>query len=101
MSAKQKDVGSSPAHDQYIYCAGVFRLGDTFFRKFLKCLQRVPPSFLYFFAKVWMFKPPKGLLLHFSTLCDLPETKKIRKKISKKSFNKIRNFFDFFFTRVL
>ena len=36
-------------------------------------------------------KLPKGPLLHFSALCDLPETKKNRRKISKKM-----DFFQFF-----
>ena len=37
-------------------------------------------------------KLPKGPLLHFSALCDLQETKKIRQRIHKK----FDNFFQFF-----
>ena len=41
-SAKQKDMGSSPALDQNFFVQIFFRLCETFFRKYL---QRVHPSF--------------------------------------------------------
>ena len=99
MSAKQKDVGSSPAHDQKLFCAGFFRLGETFFRKFFKCLPRAPPSVFSILQKNVCSKTPKCPLLHFSALCNLPETKKIQEKNFKKF--KIGLFFIFFLTRVL
>ena len=43
--AKQKDVGSSPALDPNIFCAGYFGFGRLFSRKFFKCLQRIPSFF--------------------------------------------------------
>ena len=46
-----------------------------------------PPSFFPILQKNRCSKTPKGPLLHFSALCDLPETKK---------FQKIRIFFQFF-----
>ena len=58
MSAKQKDVGSSPAHDQKFFVQ-FFWLGETF-RKFLKCLQRVPPDFFPILQKNVCSKTPKG-----------------------------------------
>ena len=36
-----------------------FRLSETFFRKFFKCLQRVPPSFFPIFPKNGCSKTPK------------------------------------------
>ena len=45
MSTKQKDVGSSAAHDQKFFVQ-VFRLCETFFRKLFKFLPRV---LLHFF----------------------------------------------------
>ena len=41
-------------------------------------------------------KTPKGPLLHFSALCDVPETKKNSKKISKIQNSKKSDFFLFF-----
>ena len=101
MSAKQKDVGSSPAHDQKnVLCRFFFRLVRPFSANFLN-VSKGSPFILSYFAKEWMFKnsqrPP---CIHFSALCDLPETKKNRKKIRKK-IQKNRIFFNFFFTRVL
>ena len=46
MSAKQKDVGSSRAHDQTFFVQ-VFLLCETFLHKLFKYLQRVP---LHFFS---------------------------------------------------
>ena len=45
----------------------------------------VPPINFWYFATEWMFKKSQSVpLLHFSALCDLPETsKKFRKKIRK------------------
>ena len=83
MSAKQKDLGSSPAMTK-IFCAGFLQLGETFFRNFFKCLQRAPFIFPLFCKRMDVQKLPKDPLLYFSALCDLPETKKnseIKKKI--------------------
>ena len=69
MSAKQKDVGSSLALDQNFLCM-LFRLCETFSANFFNVSKGSPFNFLYF-ATEWM---------HFSVLCDLPETSnKIRK----------------------
>ena len=57
-----------------------FRLSETFFRKLFKGLQRVPSSFFPIFPKNGCSKNPKCPLLHLSSLCDLPGTKKISKK---------------------
>ena len=47
------------------------------FRNFFECLHSVPPSIFFLFCKRMDFqKLPKGPLLHFLALCDLPETKK-------------------------
>ena len=52
-----------------------------FFRKYL---QRVHPSFfLSILQKMDVQRLPECPLLHVSALCDLPETKKIRKKFKK------------------
>ena len=64
-----------------IFCAVFFRLCDTFFRSFFYCLQRVPFHFFQFCKRMDVQKLPKAPLLHFSALCDLPETKKNSKKI--------------------
>ena len=81
MSAKQKDVGSSPAQDQNFLCR-FFRLCETFFRK---CLQRVPLHFFSYVAKEWMFKnsqrPP---FYYFRDSATYRRPKNTRKKISKK-----------------
>ena len=70
-----------------IFCAGFFGFVILFFRKFFYCLQRVPLHFFLFCKNMDGQKLPKAPLLHFSALCDLPETKKI---------SKIRIFFQFF-----
>ena len=92
MSAKHKDVGSSFAHDQKNFCACFFRLGETFSANFLNVSKRSPLHFFLFCKRMVVQKLPKAPLLHFSALCDLPETK----KISKKNFQKIQIFFQFF-----
>ena len=70
MSAKQKDVGSSPAHDQK-YCVHVFfGLVRLFFHKFFKCLQRVPLPFFPFCQRMVVQKRPKAplyILRHYAT----------------------------------
>ena len=101
MSAKRKDVGSSPAPDQKVFCAGFLRLCETFFRKFFKCLQRAPFIFFLFCKKMDVQNLPKAPLLHFSALCDLPETKKKSKENREKNSKKKTIFFNFFLTRVL
>ena len=99
MSAKQKDVASSAAHDQKFFVQAFFGLVRLFFRIFfIKCLQRVPPSFFPYFAKEWMFKnsqrPPFDIFRHYATY---RRPKKSKKKIQKK----FDFFFNFFLTRVL
>ena len=77
------------------FCRFFFGLVRLFFANCLNVSKRSPFIFSYF-AKEWMFKnsqrPP---FLHFSALCDLPETKKISKKIWK-NVQKNRFFFQFF-----
>ena len=63
-----------------------FRLSETFFRKFFKCLQRVPLHFFLFFQRNGCSKTLKCPLLHLSALCDLPRTKKNQKNFKKKFF---------------
>ena len=88
MSAKQKDVGSSPAHDQKMF----FGFVGLFFANFFKCLQRVP---LHFFAKEWMFKNSQRPPFTFFGTMQLTGDKKNRKKIRKNSKNS-DYFFNFF-----
>ena len=53
----------------------------------------VPLQFFFYFAKEWMFKnSQRAPLLHFSALCNLPETKMNFDKI----FEKTGIFFQFF-----
>ena len=85
MSAKQKDVGSSPAHDKIFLCR-FFRLGETF-RKFFKCLQRDPLHFFPILQKNGCSKTPKGPPFTFFGTMRLTGDQKISKK--------------FFLTRVL
>ena len=92
MSAKQKDAGSSPAHDQKFFCAGFFRLGETFFANLLNISKGSPLHFFLFCRTMDVRKLPKAHLFNFSALCDLPETK----KNSKKKFEKNGFFFNFF-----
>ena len=97
MSAKQKDVGSSPAHDQKFFCAGFFRLDETFFANFLN-VSKGSPFIFFYFAKLWMFKnsqrPPFYIFRHYATY---RRPKKFRKKIQKNC----DFFFNLFLTRVL
>ena len=67
-----------------------FRLSETF-RKFFKCLQRVPPSFFSYFSKEWMFK--NSQMPPFTFVGTMRLTKDQKK--SKENFKKI-NFFLFF-----
>ena len=85
MSAKQQDVDSSPVHDQKIFCAGFFGFVNFFFANFFNDSKRSPLHFSLFCKTMDVQKLPKGPLLHFSALCDLPETKKIE-KIKKNGF---------------
>ena len=57
-----------------------------FFWKMFSMSPKGPPSYFFLFCS----KIPRGPLLQFSALCDLPETKKIRK------FHKSLIFFQFF-----
>ena len=66
------------------FCAGFFWLGETLFRKFFKCLQRIPHSFSLFCKKMDVQKVSKAPLIRF------------RKWISKQSFKKIGLFFQLF-----
>ena len=51
---------------------------------FIQCLQRPPLFFFLFCKRMDVQKLPKAPLLHFSALCDLPETRKISKTNLKK-----------------
>ena len=91
-----------------------FRLCETFFANFLMS-SKCPPSFFSFLQKNGCSKTPKGPLLHFSALCDLPETKKFKKvekmsdffSIFSRRFSRekcptltVASFFSFFFVRL-
>ena len=96
MSAKQMDVGSSPAHDGKFFVQVFFRLGETVFRKFFKCLQG-SPSFFLFCKRMNVQKLPKAPFYIFRHYVTYRRPKKIRKKFPKNSIF----FFNFFLTRVL
>ena len=68
-----------------------FRLSETFFRKFFKCLQRVPLHFFLFFQRMDVQKLPNA---HFY-ICRHYATYRGPKKF-KKNFKKKFNFFLFF-----
>ena len=90
-SAKQKDMGSRPTLDQKFFVK-VFGFVRLFFRKFFFVFPKGPPFIFFLFCSMDVQKLPKGPVLQFSALLDLPETK----KKSKKKFKKNRNFFQFF-----
>ena len=75
MSAKQKDVGSSLTLDQ-IFCACNFGFVRLFSQIFLMSPKGPPFIFLIFCNRMDVQKILKDPLLHFSALCDLPETSK-------------------------
>ena len=85
MSAKQKDVVPVPPLTKNFLCR-FFWLCETFFAIFLMS-PKGPPSFFLFCKRMDVQKLPKGPLLHFSALYDVPETKKIRKKIKNGIFH--------------
>ena len=84
MSAKQKDVGSSPVHDQKFFVQVFFGLVRLFFANFLNVFKGSPFIFFLFCKRMYVQKLPKAPLLHFSALCDLP--KKFEKKFEKIGF---------------
>ena len=57
MSAKRKDVGSSPAHDQNFFVQVFSRLGETFFNK--NSAKGFSFNFFYVLQQ-WMLKNAKG-----------------------------------------
>ena len=69
MSVKQKDVGSSPAHDQKFFVQVFFRLGETFFRKFF--VSKGPPLHFFLFCKRMyvqkLQKTPFYIFRHYTT----------------------------------
>ena len=101
MSANHKDVGSSPADDQKFFVQ-VFWLCETFFHKFFKCLQRVPPSFFFYFANKWIFnnsqRPHFYIFRHHATYRRPKKNfeKKLERKFRKKIEKKIQEKFYFF-----
>ena len=72
-------MGSSPALDQNFFVQIFFRLCETFFSQISP--KGPPVIFLSILQKMDVQRLPECPLLHVSALCDLPETKKIRKKI--------------------
>ena len=94
MFAKEKDVGLSPAHDQKFFVQVFFRLGETFFRKFLNVSKGAPFIFFYF-AEGCIFKnsqrPPFYIFRHYATY---QRPKKFEKK--SKKIQKNQNFSKFF-----
>ena len=72
--------------DQNFFVQVFFGFAILFFAIFLS--PKGPPFIFSLFCKrMDVQKLPKAPLLHFSGLCDLPETKKISKKNSKKFKN--------------
>ena len=97
MSVKQKDVGSNPAHDQKIFYAGFFRLGETFFRNFL--MSPKPPFIFFLFCKrIDVQKLPKAtfyIFRHYATYRIPKKFKTIFEKNFEKKFQN-SDFFQFF-----
>ena len=81
-------MGSSHALDQNFFVQFFFGFVRLFFANISKGSTR---HFLSILQKMDVQRLPECPLLHVSALCDLPETKKIRKK-----FKKVRNFFPIF-----
>ena len=92
MSAKQEDVGSSPVHDQNFFVQVFFGLVGLFFAIFLNVSIGSPLHFFPTLQKNGYSKTPKGPLLPFSALCDLLETKKIRKRYFEKKIQQNSDF---------
>ena len=94
MSAKQKDVGSSPAHDQFFFVQ-VFSASVRLFSQFFLMSPKGPP-FVFFpiLQKNGYSKIPKGTLFTFFG-------KYSRPKIFENKLSKKFGFFNFFLTRVL
>ena len=92
MSAKQKDVGSSPAHDQEFFVQVFFGLMRLFSQFFLMC-PKDPPFIFSYFAKEWMVKNsqrvPFYIFRHYATY-------RRPNKYFEKKFKKNRIFFQFF-----
>ena len=87
-------MGSSPALDQNFFVQIFFGFVRLYSQIFLMSPEG-PPFIFFLFCSMDVQKLPNDPLLHFSALCDLPETKKFEKK-----FKKIE-FLYFFLTRVL
>ena len=66
-----------------IFIAGFFGFVRLFSQIF-KMSPKGPPSFFSILQNNGCSKTPKGPLLHFSALCDLPETKNFEKKFQEK-----------------
>ena len=101
MSAKQKNVGSSPAHDQNFFVQVFSGLVRLFFRKYFKSVQRAPLLFLPILQKNRCSKTPKGHpFTFFGTMRLTGDRKRFQKhfgkKNSKKNSKKNRIFFQFF-----
>ena len=80
MSANQKDVGSSLTLTNFSSACN-FGFVRLFFRKFFNVSKGSSLQFFDILQQNGRSKIPKGPLLHFLALCDLPETsKKFRKK---------------------
>ena len=92
--------GSSPTLTKNFLCR-CFCFVILFSQFFLMSPKGPPFIFSYFAKRMDVQKRSKAPLLHFLALCDLPETKKNRKKCLEKNFKKIGFFFQFFLTRVL
>ena len=94
MSAKQKDVGSSPAHDQKIFCAVFFSAwGDIILQIFLLSPKGPPFIFFLFSKRMCIQKLPKAPLYFFRHYVTYRKPKKNSKK-----FKKIR-IFSIYFSR--
>ena len=70
MSAKQKDLGSSPAHDQNFFAQVLFGLVRLFSANFFSVSKGSPFNFFYF-ANEWIFKnsprAPFYIVRHYAT----------------------------------
>ena len=78
----QKDVGSSPVLDQF-FCAGFFRLCETFFANFFNVSKGSTLHFFSILHKNGRSKPPKGPFLQFFGTMRLTGDQKISKNIQK------------------
>ena len=101
MSAKQKDVSSSPSHDQKYFCAGFFGLVRLYFTNFFNVSKGSPLHFFPILQKSGCSKTPEAPFHIFRHYATYRRPKNFRKKFRKKISKKFGFVFQFFLTRVL